>query len=125
MLALLGTLPRVSHVRYRLARPLDRFDPYAFLAGWAVIFTTPLPGFWTWAWLFFGKYIAFSIRARSRSRSCPWTTGSRASSERVRMLATQFVDPAFSKLLEAVAADASVEPLATLLEAVAASAPPK
>jgi len=38
-------------------------------------------------------------------------------------LATQVVDPAFSKLLEGVADDASVEELATLLEA--ASAPTK
>jgi hypothetical protein len=54
--------------------------------------------------------------ARMRAGAVFVLASTEGARERVRVLATQVVDPAFSKLLEAVAEEASVEQLAALLE---------
>ena len=60
----------MSHpVRYRVARPLERFEPYAFLVGWAAIFTLPIGGLWTWAIAFSPDLALKIVRRVWRSRS--------------------------------------------------------
>lgn len=59
------TLP----VRYRVARPLERFEPYGFLLGWAAIFTVPFPGPWMWVVAFAPELALKLVQRAWRSRS--------------------------------------------------------
>ncbi|MDB5213494.1 MAG: uncharacterized protein JWO86_1421 [Myxococcaceae bacterium] len=66
------------NVRFRPARPFESLEPYAFLVGWAVLFTLPFSGLLIWAIAFAPDVIVHVVRYAWRKRSAIPATAQRS-----------------------------------------------